>query len=179
MEPMDLFSALTDVDDQDVLEALDVYTRKPKQKRARRIITVVATLIGVALVGIATHRYLQGKGKMDEKSPKGVENSMEYITITPSIIEKKPTVPEEETPICTIYQFMLFRETEYVASIENCDRIGDEIGTARVRNEENESAKTLFKDVIVYEIVGMDTEVAVLVYYSEEQEYYVYYNGTY
>ena len=138
MEPMDLFSALTDVDDQDVLEALDVYTRKPKQKRVRRIITVAATLIVAALVGIATHRYLQGKGKMDEKSPKGVENSMEYITITPSIIEKKPTVPEEETPICTIYQFMLFRETEYVASIENCDRIGDEIGTARVRNEENE-----------------------------------------
>lgn len=179
MEPMDLFSALTDVDDQDVLEALDVYTRKPKQKRARRIITVVATLIGVALVGIATHRYLQGKGKMDEKSPKGVENSMEYITITPSIIEKKPTVPEEETPICTIYQFMLFRETEYVASIENCDRIGEEIGTARVRNEEKEGNMTLFKDVVVYEFAGLDSSIAVIAYYPVEQEYYVYYSTNY
>ena len=73
---------------------------------------------------------------------------------------------------------MLFGETEYIASVEDCDCIGAEIGPARVRNEAKESEKTLFKDVVVYEIVGMDPAIAVLVYYPEEQEYYVYYNST-
>lgn len=178
MEPLDLFSAITDVDDQDVLEALDVYTGNPKQKRARGIVGIAATLI-VVFLGIVAYWYWQGKGKMGKKSQKGLENSMEYITITPSIIEENPIVPVEKIPICTVYQFMLFGGIEYIASIENCDRIGDEIGTARVRNEEKEGNLTLFKDVVVYEFAGLDSSIAVIAYYPEEQEYYVYYSTNY
>ena len=54
MEPLDLFSAITDMDDQDVLEALDVYTREPKRRKARGMIAVAVTLVVLASIGIVT-----------------------------------------------------------------------------------------------------------------------------
>ncbi len=179
MEPLDLFSAITDVDDQDVLEALDVYSREPKRRKARGMIAVAVTLVVLASIGIVTFWALQKeKGNSDRPSKLGDEYSFGIHTPTNSV-EKNPSTAIGELPVCGIYQFMLWGETEYRASVEDCDRIGAEIGSARVRNEERVSEKTLFKDVVVYEIIGMDTAIAVLVYYPEEQEYYVYYNSTY
>ncbi len=179
MEPLDLFSAITDMDDQDVLEALDVYTREPKRRKARGMIAVAVTFVALVSIGIVTFWALQKeKGNLDRPSKLGDEYSFGIHTPTNSV-EKNPSTAIGELPVCGIYQFMLWGETEYRASVEDCDRIGAEIGSARVRNEERVSEKTLFKDVVVYEIIGMDTAIAVLVYYPEEQEYYVYYNSTY
>ncbi len=179
MEPLDLFSAITDMDDQDVLEALDVYTREPKRRKARGMIAVAVTFVALVSIGIVTFWALQKeKGNSDGTSKLGDEYSLGIHTPTNSV-ENNPSTTIGELPVCGIYQFMLWGETEYRASVEDCDRIGAEIGSARVRNEERVSEKTLFKDVVVYEIIGMDTAIAVLVYYPEEQEYYVYYNSTY
>ncbi len=179
MEPLDLFSAITDMDDQDVLEALDVYTREPKRRKARGMIAVAVTFVALVSIGIVTFWALQKeKGNSDGTSKLGDEYSLGIHTPTNSV-EKNPSTTIGELPVCGIYQFMLWGETEYRASVEDCDRIGAEIGSARVRNEERVSEKTLFKDVVVYEIIGMDPAIAVLVYYPEEQEYYVYYNSTY
>ena len=90
-----------------------------------------------------------------------------------------PSLLQEELRICEVYQFMLFEGTVYIASTEDIDRIGAAIGTARVRNEEKESITTLFKDVVVYEFEGIEPTIAVIAYYPEEQEYYVYYNSTF
>ena len=179
MEPLDLFSAITDMDDQDVLEALDVYAREPKRRKARGMIAVAVTFVALVSIGIVTFWALQKeKGNSDGTSKLGDEYSLGIHTPTNSV-ENNPSTTIGELPVCGIYQFMLWGETEYRASVEDCDRIGAEIGSARVRNEERVSEKTLFKDVVVYEIIGMDTAIAVLVYYPEEQEYYVYYNSTY
>ena len=179
MEPLDLFSAITDMDDQDVLEALDVYTREPKRRKARGMIAVAVTFVALVSIGIVTFWALQKeKGNSDGTSKLGDEYSLGIHTPTNSV-ENNPSTTIGELPVCGIYQFMLWGETEYRASVEDCDRIGAEIGSARVRNEERVSEKTLFKDVVVYEIIGMDPAIAVLVYYPEEQEYYVYYNSTY
>ena len=179
MEPLDLFSALTDVDDQDVLETLDIYSRNPNHRKFRKTIAVVAVLIILASAGVVTHWLLQRKTESADKEPETDKiYTLEDNTPTPSIVELDPTLSIEE-PICSLYQFMLWGKIEYIASVEYCDRIGAKIGTAKVRNEEKESEMTLYKDVIIYEIVGMDTAIAVLVYYPEDQEYYVYYNSTY
>ena len=178
MDPLDLFTAITDVDDQDVLEALDIYTREPKRRKVHGMIAVAVTFVVLVSLGIVAFWALQEEKGNTNKEPKpDRENSFER-TPTNSV-EKNPSPTIGELPVCSIYQFMLLGETEYSASVEDCDRIGAEIGSARVRNEERVSEKTLFKDVVVYEIVGMDTAIAVLVYYPEEQEYYVYYNSTY
>ena len=178
MDPLDLFSVITDVDDQDVLEALDVYTREPKRRKVHGMIAVAVTFVVLVSLGIVAFWALQEEKGTTNKEPKtDGENSFER-TPTNSV-EKNPSTTIGELPVCGIYQFMLWGETEYSASVEDCDRIGAEIGSARVRNEERVSEKTLFKDVVVYEIVGMDPAIAVLVYYPEEQEYYVYYNSTY
>lgn len=180
MEPLDLFSAITDMDDQDVLEALDVYTREPKRRKARGMIAVAVTFVALVSIGIVTFWALQKeKGNSDGTSKPGDEYTLDNSTPTKPAAEVTPSPTIGELPVCGIYQFMLFGETEYSASVEDCDLIGAEIGPARVRNEAEESEKTLFKDVVVYEIVGMDPAIAVLVYYPEEQEYYVYYNSTY
>ena len=181
MDSLDLFSAITDVDDQDVLEALDVYTREPKRRKARGMIAVAVTFVVLVSLGIVAFGALQEEKGNTNKEPKpGREYSKNSFERTPTnSVEKNPSSAIGELPVCSIYQFMLFGETEYIASVEDCDCIGAEIGSARVRNEAKESEKTLFKDVVVYEIIGMDTAIAVLVYYPEEQEYYVYYNSTY
>lgn len=178
MDLLDLFSAITDVDDQDVLEALDVYTREPKRRKVHGMIAVAVTFVVLVSLGIVAFWALQEEKGNTNKEPKtDWENSFER-TPTNSV-EENPSTTIGELPVCGIYQFMFWGETEYRASVEDCDRIGAEIGSARVRNEAEESEKTLFKDVVVYEIVGMDPAIAVLVYYPEEQEYYVYYNSTY
>lgn len=178
MDPLDLFSAITDVDDQDVLEALDVYTREPKRRKVHGMIAVAVTFVVLVSLGSVAFWALQEEKGTTNKEPKtDWENSFERIPT--NSVEKNPSTTIGELPVCGIYQFMLWGETEYRASVEDCDRIGAEIGSARVRNEERVSEKTLFKDVVVYEIIGMDTAIAVLVYYPEEQEYYVYYNSTY
>ena len=180
MEPLDLFSAITDMDDQDVLEALDVYTREPKRRKARGMIAVAVTFVVLVSLGIVTFWALQKeKGNSAGTSKPGDEYTLDNCTQTKPAAEVTPSSTIGELPVCGIYQFMLWGETEYRASVEDCDRIGAEIGSARVRNEERVSEKTLFKDVVVYEIIGMDPAIAVLVYYPEEQEYYVYYNSTY
>ena len=179
MEPLDLFSAMTDVDDQDVLEVLEIYTRKPKHRKIIGMIAVAATLILLVSVGIVAHWLLQREKGSTVEDGKTVGDYTIGSQLTGTVEPYTSPIAVEESPVCATYQFMFFRETEYRASVEDCDRIGPEIGSARVRNEERVSEKTLFKDVLVYEIIGMDTAIAVLVYYPEEQEYYVYYNSTY
>lgn len=179
MEPLDLFSVLTDMDDQDVVEALDIFTRNPKHRKSHKKIVVVTVLIILASAGIVTHWLLQGKtGNADEKYESDVIYVEKAPTPTHYSIEQGSSI-RNNTPACEIYQFLLLGEVEYIASIEHSDRIGAEIGAAKVRNEEKESKTTLYKDVIIYEVVGVDTTIAVLVYYPEEKEYYVYYNSTY
>jgi len=180
MEPLDLFSAMTDVDDQDVLEVLEIYSRKPKQRKTIGMIAVAATLILLVSVGIVAHWLLQREKGSTVEGGKTVGDHYSVSFQPTGVVEPYNTpIPVEESPVCATYQFMNLRETEYNASFESCDRIGAEIGIARVRNEHEESETTLFKDVVVYEIDGMDSAIAVLVYYPEEQEYYVYYNANY
>lgn len=175
-EPFDLFSAMTDVDDRDVLEALDIYKRNPKCRRIHRMMAVAAALIVLVSVGFATHWLLQkenGKINTDISSDERSGNRLN-VTVEPV----KPSMPVGELALCEIYQFMRWRDTEYIASLEDCDCIGAELGTARVRNEEKETAETLFKDVIVYEFVGIDSSIAVIVFFPEAREYYVYYGNS-
>ena len=179
MEPLDLFSAMTDVDDQDVLEALDVYAREPRRKRINGTIVVAAALIVLVSAGILTHWLLQKEKDSTDKKPKQVEAHSQGGTPTITVEPDNSPMPIEKLSVCEIYQFMAWEGTEYIASLEDNDQIGPEIGTARVRNEEKESVATLFKDVIVYEFEGIDSTVAVIVYYPEEQEYHAYYSSAY
>lgn len=180
MEPLDLFSALTDMDDQDVVEALDIYTRNPKHRKFHKKIVVVTVLMILASAVIVTHWLLQGKtGNVDEGDESGKAYVGNVPTPTHYTVDQVSPLPPNNTPLCEIYQFVLWDENEYIASIENSNHIGSKLGTARVRNEEKESNTTLFKDVDIYEFVGVDTTIAVLVYYPEEQAYYVYYSINY
>lgn len=179
MNEYDLLKAIGDINEKYIENAAVKEEREPKRRKARGMIAVAVTLVVLASIGIVTFWALQKKkGNSDRPSKLGDEYSFGIHTPTNSV-EKNPPTAIGELPVCGIYQFMLLGETEYRASVEDCDRIGAEIGSARVRNEERVSEKTLFKDVVVYEIIGMDTAIAVLVYYPEEQEYYVYYNSTY
>ncbi len=179
MNEYDLLRAIGDINEKYIENAVVEEEREPKRRKARGMIAVAVTLVVLASIGIVTFWALQKeKGNSDRPSKLGDEYSLGIHTPTNSV-EKNPSTTIGELPVCGIYQFMLWGETEYRASVEDCDRIGAEIGSARVRNEERVSEKTLFKDVVVYEIVGMDPAIAVLVYYPEEQEYYVYYNSTY
>lgn len=179
MNEYDLLRAIGDINEKYIENAVVEEEREPKRRKARGMIAVAVTLVVLASIGIVTFWALQKeKGNSDRPSKLGDEYSLGIHTPTNSV-EKNPSTTIGELPVCGIYQFMLWGETEYRASVEDCDRIGAEIGSARVRNEERVSEKTLFKDVVVYEIIGMDTAIAVLVYYPEEQEYYVYYNSTY
>lgn len=179
MNEYDLLRAIGDINEKYIENAVVEEEREPKRRKARGMIAVAVTLVVLASIGIVTFWALQKeKGNSDRPSKLGDEYSFGIHTPTNSV-EKNPSTAIGELPVCGIYQFMLWGETEYRASVEDCDRIGAEIGSARVRNEERVSEKTLFKDVVVYEIIGMDTAIAVLVYYPEEQEYYVYYNSTY
>ena len=179
MNEYDLLRAIGDINEKYIENATVKEEREPKRRKGRGMIAVAVTLVVLASIGIVTFWALQKeKGNSDRPSKLGDEYSLGIHTPTNSV-EKNPSTAIGELPVCGIYQFMLWGETEYRASVEDCDRIGAEIGSARVRNEERVSEKTLFKDVVVYEIIGMDTAIAVLVYYPEEQEYYVYYNSTY
>ena len=178
MNEYDLLKAIGDINEKYIENAAVKEEREPKRRKGRGMIAVAVTLVVLASIGIVTFWALQKeKGNSDRPSKLGDEYSLGMHTPTNSG-EENPSSAIGELPVCSIYQFMLFGETEYIASVEDCDCIGAEIGSARVRNEERVSEKTLFKDVIVYEIVGMDPAIAVLVYYPEEQEYYVYYNST-
>ncbi len=178
MNEYDLLRAIGDINEKYIENAVVEEEREPKRRKARGMIAVAVTLVVLASIGIVTFWALQKeKGNSDRPSKLGDEYSFSVHTSKTSA-KKNPSSAIGELPVCSIYQFMLFGETEYIASVEDCDRIGAEIGSARVRNEERVSEKTLFKDVVVYEIVGMDPAIAVLVYYPEEQEYYVYYNST-
>ena len=179
MEPLDLFSAMTDVDDQDVLEALDVYARKPKRKRFTGTIVVAATLIVLVSAGVLTHWLLQKEKNSTEKGAKQFEVRSKEGPPTITVEPDNSPMPIGKLSVCEIYQFMLWEGTEYIASLEDNVQIGPKIGTARVRNEEKESVATLFKDVIVFEFEGIDSKVAVIVYYPEEQEYHAYYSSAY
>lgn len=180
MEPLDLFSALTDVDDQDVVEALDIYTGNPKHRKSHKKIVVVTVLIILASAGIVTNWLLQGKtGNVDKEDESGKPYVGNVPTPTHYTVDQGSPLPPNNTPLCEIYQFMLWNENEYIASIENSNHIGSKLGTARVRNKEKEGNTTLFKDVVVYEFVGLDSSIAVIAYYPEEQEYYVYYSINY
>ena len=179
MNEYDLLRAIGDINEKYIENAVVEEEREPKRRKVHGMIAVAVTLVVLASIGIVTFWALQKeKGNSDRPSKLGDEYSLGIHTPTNSV-EKNPSTAIGELPVCGIYQFMLWGETEYRASVEDCDRIGAEIGSARVRNEERVSEKTLFKDVVVYEIIGMDTAIAVLVYYPEEQEYYVYYNSTY
>ena len=179
MNEYDLLRAIGDINEKYIENAVVEEEREPKRRKVHGMIAVAVTLVVLASIGIVTFWALQKeKGNSDRPSKLGDEYSCGIHTPTNSV-EENPSSAIGELPVCGIYQFMLWGETEYRASVEDCDRIGAEIGSARVRNEERVSEKTLFKDVVVYEIIGMDTAIAVLVYYPEEQEYYVYYNSTY
>lgn len=178
MNEYDLLRAIGDINEKYIENAAVKEEREPKRRKGRGMIAVAVTLVVLASIGIVTFWALQKeKGNSDRPSKLGDEYSLGMHTPTNSG-EENPSSAIGELPVCSIYQCMLWGETEYRASVEDCDRIGAEIGSARVRNEERVSEKTLFKDVVVYEIVGMDPAIAVLVYYPEEQEYYVYYNST-
>lgn len=178
MNEYDLLRAIGDINEKYIENAVVEEEREPKRRKVHGMIAVAVTFVVLVSLGIVAFWALQEEKGNTNKEPKlGQENSFER-TPTNSV-EKNPSQTIGELPVCGIYQFMLLGETEYSASVEDCDRIGAEIGSARVRNEERVSEKTLYKDVVVYEIVGMDTTIAVLVYYPEEQEYYVYYNSTY
>lgn len=178
MNEYDLLRAIGDINEKYIENAVVEGEREPKRRKVHGMIAVAVTFVVLVSLGIVAFWALQEEKGTTNKEPKtDWENSFER-TPTNSV-EKNPSTTIGELPVCGIYQFMLWGETEYRASVEDCDRIGAEIGSARVRNEERVSEKTLFKDVVVYEIIGMDTAIAVLVYYPEEQEYYVYYNSTY
>lgn len=178
MNEYDLLRAIGDINEKYIENAVVEEEREPKRRKVHGMIAVAVTFVVLVSLGIVAFWALQEEKGTTNKEPKtDWENSFER-TPTNSV-EKNPSTTIGELPVCGIYQFMLWGETEYRASVEDCDRIGAEIGSARVRNEERVSEKTLFKDVVVYEIIGMDTAIAVLVYYPEEQEYYVYYNSTY
>ena len=178
MNEYDLLRAIGDINEKYIENAVVEEEREPKRRKVHGMIAVAVTLVVLASIGIVTFWALQKeKGNSDRPSKLGDEYSLGMHTPTNSG-EANPSSAIGELPVCSIYQFMLWGETEYIASVEDCDCIGAEIGSARVRNEAKESEKTLFKDVVVYEIVGMDPAIAVLVYYPEEQEYYVYYNST-
>ena len=178
MNEYDLLRAIGDINEKYIENAVVEEEREPKRRKVHGMIAVAVTLVVLASIGIVTFWALQKeKGNSDRPSKLEDEYSLGMHTPTNSG-EANPSSAIGELPVCSIYQFMLWGETEYIASVEDCDCIGAEIGSARVRNEAKESEKTLFKDVVVYEIVGMDPAIAVLVYYPEEQEYYVYYNST-
>ena len=178
MNEYDLLRAIGDINEKYIENAVVEEEREPKRRKVHGMIAVAVTLVVLASIGIVTFWALQKeKGNSDRPSKLGDGYSLGMHTPTNSG-EANPSSAIGELPVCSIYQFMLLGETEYIASVEDCDCIGAEIGSARVRNEAKESEKTLFKDVVVYEIVGMDPAIAVLVYYPEEQEYYVYYNST-
>lgn len=151
-----------------------------KRRKIQRMIVVATVLIIFVSAGVFVYWLLQReKGStVDDGKTRGDHYSVSF-QLTGVVEPDNTPIPVEESPVCATYQFMNLRETEYNASFESCDRIGAEIGIARVRNEHEESETTLFKDVVVYEIDGMDSAIAVLVYYPEEQEYYVYYNANY
>ena len=180
MNEYDLLRAIGGINEKYIENAVVEEEREPKRRKARGMIAVAVTFVALVSIGIAIFWALQKeKGNSDGTSKPGDEYTLDNSTQTKPAAEVTPSPTIGELPVCGIYQFMLFGETEYSASVEGCDLIGAEIGPARVRNEAEESEKTLFKDVVVYEIVGMDPAIAVLVYYPEEQEYYVYYNSTY
>lgn len=180
MNEYDLLRAIGDINEKYIENAVVEEEREPKRRKARGMIAVAVTFVVLVSLGIVTFWALQKeKGNSAGTSKPGDEYTLDNCTQTKPAAEVTPSSTIGELPVCGIYQFMLWGETEYRASVEDCDRIGAEIGSARVRNEERVSEKTLFKDVVVYEIIGMDTAIAVLVYYPEEQEYYVYYNSTY
>lgn len=182
MNEYDLLRAIGDINEKYIENAVVEEEREPKRRKARGMIAVAVTFVALVSIGIVIFWALQKeKGNSDGTSKPGDEYTLDNSNSTPTkpAAEVTPSPTIGELPVCGIYQFMLWGETEYRASVEDCDRIGAEIGSARVRNEERVSEKTLFKDVVVYEIVGMDPAIAVLVYYPEEQEYYVYYNSTY
>ena len=180
MNEYDLLRAIVDINEKYIENAVVEEEREPKRRKVHGMIAVAITLIVLAFAGIIAHWVLQrDTGNTDKNYKMGGENSLEECSPMPAVIEEDPSSSVEELPVCGIYQFMLWDGTEYIASVEDCDRIGAEMGTARVRNEAKESKETLFKDVVIYEFDGMDPAIAVLVYYPEEQEYYVYYNSTY
>ena len=158
---------------------LEIYTRKPKHRKIIGMIAVAATLILLVSVGIVAHWLLQREKGSTVEGGKTAGDHTIGSQLTGTVEPYNSPIAVEKSPVCATYQFMFFRETEYSASIETSNRIGAKLGTSRVRNEEKESKTTLFKDVLVYEIVGTDPSIAVLVYYPEEQEYYVYYNANY
>lgn len=146
-------------------------TKSKRQKNVRKTVAaamIVATTVitGLLVLQFIIHKWGNNDAEGDIR-PTGEQTAR----VTPMV-----SVPPQS--LCEEYQFMVWQATEYVASVETCDHIGTEMGTARVRNEEKESETTLFKDVVVYEFVGMDPKIAVVVLFPDEQEYHVYYNGT-
>ncbi|MBR6999425.1 MAG: hypothetical protein IKI01_02280 [Lachnospiraceae bacterium] len=191
MSEEEFMDALTDIDEkyiekafiaQDVLDELEKGSELASFRRKK--LYIIAACIMIVIFGIVlasvTHWLLQGKtGNADEEYEANDIYVEKAPTPTHYSIEQGSSLRNNNTSLCEIYQFLLFGEVEYSASIEHSDRIGAEIGAAKVRNEEKESKTTLYKDVIIYEVVGVDTTIAVLVYYPEEKEYYVYYNSLY
>ena len=191
MSEEEFMDALTDIDEKyiekafiarDVLDELEKGHELASFRRKK--LYIIASCIMIVIFGIVlasvTHWLLQRKtGNVD----KGDESGKAYVGNVPTpthyTVDQVSPLPPNNTPLCEIYQFMLWDENEYIASIENSNHIGSKLGTARVRNEEKEGNMTLFKDVDIYEFVGVDTTIAVLVYYPEEQAYYVYYSINY
>lgn len=190
MSEEEFMDALTDIDEkyiekafiaQDVLDELEKGNELASFRRKR--LYIIASCIMIVIFGIilasVTHWLLQRKtGNVDMEYESDVIYVEKAPTPTHYSIEQGSSI-RKNTPVCEIYQFMLWDENEYIASIENSNRIGSELGFARVRNEEIEGNTTLFKDVVVYEFVGLDSSIAVIAYYPEEQEYYVYYSINY
>ena len=192
MSEEEFMDVLTDIDEkyiekayigQDALDEIENGKKSavfPGKKMNTEASCIMIAILSVLLV-IVTLWLLQRKTGNVDNGDEANEILFTKNEPTPThySIEQGPSVPQKNTPVCEIYQFMLWDGNEYIASIENSNRIGSELGFARVRNEEIEGNTTLFKDVVVYEFVGLDSSIAVIAYYPEDQEYYVYYNSTY
>lgn len=149
-----------------------------KRKKRKRFFAVTSIIVVCVLGLISWKSTNRLKPDINKDNKPDDECSQEFGSAEIGMSDN-PSLLQEELRICEVYQFMLFEGTVYIASTEDIDRIGAAIGTARVRNEEKESITTLFKDVVVYEFEGIEPTIAVIAYYPEEQEYYVYYNSTF
>lgn len=189
MSKVELMDVITDIDEkyiekafiaQDDLQKFENEKKTSAYHRKKMYVAAacIALLICVVLSVFVTHWFLQREERSTEKESKSNEiYSQSMLTPTHYTGEESPSWSIKELPIVDTYQFLLWGNEEYIASWESSDRIGAELGTARVLNHEKVTNTTLLKDVIVYEYVGMDSGLAVIVYYPEEQEYYVYYNA--
>lgn len=168
IEPLDLFSAMTDVDDQDVLEALDIYTKNPQNRKLRKMIVVVIALIILVSAGIVINQKRINERVTEEGSESG-ERTIEPVT----------QLYEEGVNAAERYQFLLFDGALYLSSQEERNDVGVIIGSFTVTGDESGIKNGNITDgrkVDVYESTGFAESMMVLVFFPEEQKYYAYYN---